>query len=431
MLNPSKRHHPALVEWRTWFLFVTTIVFLFACSSCKKADPTGTSPAGSAAPSASSVIAAPNLHDRPPPKSTRRTTSGEIALGNLGAEIRGLERLVEQRKDDLAIRRNLIESLKLRGEMTGRIADVERAVEMAETLAKDMPDKPEAYLARAALRATLHRFDDAWADLDEAERRGSTAGQTRQKRASILFARGKIDDALVLAEQMRKERATIDTLGFQAVLLGELGRKAEALAAFREAFEIYPDTSPFPVAWLFFAQGQFWEREGNTDLAIAYHRACLERLPAHAHAAAHWARMASPEEAEAIVKPLLDKVDDPELQAVLSAKLEARGAADAAKEHRIEAGARYDELVAKHPEAYVDHAAQFWLDVGGDAPKAFELAKRNLSWRKTARAYELAVVTALAVHDKQAACTLGTEGVGQGRATSMFRAIVNGACGGK
>lgn len=408
-------------------LFATTILCF---SSCNKADPTGVSPTGSASPSAAASTS--SLRDGPPPKLTRRTTSGAIALGNLDGEIQSLERLVDQRNADASSRRSLIEVLKLRGEMTGRIVDVERAAEMAEAWPKDMPDKPDTYLVRASLRAALHRFDAAWADLDEAERRGASAMQTRQKRASILMARGRLDEALPLAQQMRTERATIDTLGFLAVLLGELGRKAEAVAAFREAFDVYGDTSPFPVAWLFFAQGQFWEREGNIELAMAYHRACLERLPTHAHAAAHLARLGPADAAESILKPFGATADDPELDAVLAAKLEARGDVVRAKEHRTKAAVRYDELVAKHPEAFADHAAQFWLDVGGDAPKAFELAKRNLSWRKTPPAFEIAVVAALAVHDKQAACTLGTEGLGLARVTSMFRAIVKGACeGGK
>jgi hypothetical protein len=44
--------------------------------ACKKADPGGAPPSGSAAASATSS-------DLPPPRTERRTTSGEIALGNL------------------------------------------------------------------------------------------------------------------------------------------------------------------------------------------------------------------------------------------------------------------------------------------------------------------------------------------------------------
>jgi hypothetical protein len=39
------------------------------------------------------------------------------------------------------------------------------------------------------------------------------------------------------------------------------------------------------------------------------------------------------------------------------------GHAQEAENWRISAAARYDELVVRHPEAFVDHAAEFWLTV--------------------------------------------------------------------
>ncbi|MBK9266230.1 MAG: tetratricopeptide repeat protein [Polyangiaceae bacterium] len=404
---------------------IVTIAGIAIAFACSKADPKGAAPVGSAASSALLPHVQKHL---PPSKSTRRTTSGDIALGNLDGQISSLERLVAKPSADPQRRRNLIELLMVRGEMAGRIADIERAAALAERFPQDVPDKPDAYITRAKARAALHRFDDAWADLDEAERRGAQPGQTRSKRATILAAQGRLEDALRLALEVRKERPNIDAIGIIAVLLGQLGRQTEAIAAFREAFEANDDSSPFPVAWLFFNQGQFWEREGNKDLAIAFYRASLERLPAYAHAAAHLARLEKPDVAEAILKPLLGTSDDPDLHFVLAVKLKARGDDAGAKAHVSSAMARYDELVARHPAAFADHAAQFWLDAGGDSKKAFELAKRNVLVRKTPEAYELAVTAALASHDRKAACEIGTEGLELSRVSSMFRAIVKGAC---
>jgi tetratricopeptide (TPR) repeat protein len=352
-------------------------------------------------------------------------------VGNLNGQISSLERLASQPNPDPQRLRQLIELLSLRGDMTGRIADIVRAAAMAENLPKDMGDKPDGYLTRASMRAALHRFDEAWSDLDEAERRGAAAAQTRGKRVSILAARGRVDEALTLALKARDERPTIDTIGIVAALLGEAGRKDEAIAAFREAFEATADTSPFPIAWLFFAQAQFWEREGNTELAMAYYKAVLERLPGHVHAAAHAARLATPWEAEKILKPMLESSDDPDVHTVLAVKLRARGDVVEAKTHVDAAAAMYEVLVTQHPAAFADHAAQFWLDAGDDPKKALELAKRNLLVRKTLKAYELAVVAALAAHDRKLACEIGTEGLEQARPTSMFREIVRGTCDAK
>ncbi|WP_459181366.1 hypothetical protein [Streptomyces sp.] len=50
---------------------------------------------------------------------------------------------------------------------------------------------------------------------------------------------------------------------------------------------------------------------------------------------------------------------------------------------RAQAAARYDELLTRHPEAYADHAEEFWLTVGGDPERALRLARQNLMLRPT------------------------------------------------
>lgn len=47
-------------------------------------------------------------------------------------------------------------------------------------------------------------------------------------------------------------------------------------------------------------------------------------------------------------------------------------------------------IPAGHPEAYADHAAEFWLSVGGDPRRALRLARQNLTFRPTPRAHALA-----------------------------------------
>ena len=50
---------------------------------------------------------------------------------------------------------------------------------------------------------------------------------------------------------------------------------------------------------------------------------------------------------------------------------------------------RVTELVLRHPEAYSDHAAGFWLTVGADADRGLQLALQNLAFRQTGRAHAL------------------------------------------
>jgi hypothetical protein len=46
-------------------------------------------------------------------------------------------------------------------------------------------------------------------------------------------------------------------------------------------------------------------------------------------------------------------------------------------------------LVASHPEAFADHAAEFWLAAGANPDKALRWARLNVEIRKTPRAYDL------------------------------------------
>ena len=75
-----------------------------------------------------------------------------------------------------------------------------------------------------------------------------------------------------------------------------------------------------------------------------------------------------------------------------------------ARRWRAAAAKRYDDLISRHPEAFADHAAEFWLAAGGDPKKALALAQTNLRNRRTPRAYELVLQAALAARDMSVAC---------------------------
>jgi hypothetical protein len=49
----------------------------------------------------------------------------------------------------------------------------------------------------------------------------------------------------------------------------------------------------------------------------------------------------------------------------------------------------YTSLVVEYPEAFADHAAEFWLGPGANPNKALELARINFATRKTPRSHAL------------------------------------------
>jgi tetratricopeptide (TPR) repeat protein len=328
------------------------------------------------------------------------TTSGTIAVVNLQAQIDGLAARADRAgparagaAPAVADQAVLIDLLTLRGHVLGRIADYERAAELAERLARDAPDDGMALLARARTRATFHRFPQALADLDAAGRRGAVRAMLDEERAAILAAAGCHDDALALHRAAARRRIGFTTLGALAVLHAERGLVAEAERLFTQARRSYRDVSPFPVASLDFRRGLMWLGEGNLPAARAWFDAARRRVPAYAPALGHLAEVdAALGDRQAAIdrlRPLAVSSDDPDYAASLAGVLRDAGYAEEAGRWRARAAARYDELVLCHPEAFTDHAADFWLSVGGDARRGFLLAWQNFAMHQTARAYAL------------------------------------------
>jgi tetratricopeptide (TPR) repeat protein len=364
----------------------------------------------------------------PPDQHEVSTTDGGIAAGNLNGQIRVLERELAGDPGRAATRIALADLLGFRGLYTAKIADYERALELTEAAVRDTPEVAQAYVARAAARSTLHLFSGALADLDEAERRGVKPAATRSARASILQARGDLDGALALRHAATEADAGIATLGAEATLLGELGRYEEAGRMFHQARASYHNVYPFPVAWSLFQEGVMWERAGLTPRAKAFYAAARERLPVYAHAASHLALIEPPARAIELLTPVVATSDDPEFELVLGQRLREKGDSAEAERHLAQVRSRYDELVDRHPEAFSDHAGWFWLDEGRDPVKALALARANLTVRNNGKAYELAVLAAIAAGSRDEACRLGTEGVSKAHASEMLRGIVTNAC---
>jgi tetratricopeptide (TPR) repeat protein len=356
------------------------------------------------------------------------TTDGAIALGNLEAQIRAQEAALARMPADLGTKQHLVTLVAMRGQYLGRIADRERALALADEMVAAAPGAAQPYLARASARSSLHRFEAALADLAEAEKHKARPPELRSLRASIREAQGDLEGALALRRAAREARADIGTLGTEAALLGELGRYAEAEERFREAAKSYPDVSPFAVAWLFFQEGLMWERAGEPARAKAFHAEALARFPVYAQAAAHLARLVPPARGIELLTPVVAASDDPELELVLAEILRKKGDGDEAERRLSHVQVRYEELCARYPEAFAEHAGWFWLDQGKAPEKALALARQNLAVRRTAKAYELGILAATAAGKPAEACEIGAGVAKVANASEMLRRIAAEAC---
>jgi tetratricopeptide (TPR) repeat protein len=318
-----------------------------------------------------------------------RTTDGTIALSNLEAQIDGLELCASH--GDLASQAwcDLIDLVTLRGQILGRIADYERASALAEQRALDTPDDGIAFLARARTRASLHRFDEALADLDTADRLGADLGPAAE-RAAILQAVGRYDEAMALRRNAADCHADFESLAGLASLHAELGEIAAAETWFDESCRRFRSVSPFPIAQLEFQRGHMWLGHGDLNCARHWFEAAWRRLPAYAQAEGHLAEveyeLGDRNGAVARLRRLASGADDPDYAAQIARMLAEIGEVDEANLWCRHAEERYEQIVARHPAAFADHAAEFWLYVGGNPHRALSLAMLNLETRVTPRA---------------------------------------------
>jgi len=332
-----------------------------------------------------SEISAPAIW---PAASPPTLTDGTIALLNLQAQIDGLEG--HSTSVETA---SLIDLLVLRGLILGRIIDYEQAAQLADRQVAAAIADAAAYMARARTRAVFHRFTEALDDLDHADRISPQDTAAKRERAAILQALGHYHEALVTYEAAADRGGQFERAAALAGFWAERGKTDTAQRFYLQSLSSYRGVSPFPLAQLDFQLGVMWMRHERLNQARTCFEAAIRRVPAYAAAQGHLAEvdadLGEPEAAIARLTPLAISSDDPDYAAQLARILGEIGRGEESVAWRRVAASRYDELIAAHPAAFADHAAEFWLGAGNDPQKGLRLAEFNLRVRQTPRAYDL------------------------------------------
>ena len=359
-----------------------------------------------------------------PPVAALRTTDGAIALGNLDAQVRGLERLAQGGPQAAAAQRQLVDLLGARAQYRAGVADRSRALALADALVAGAPDDPQALLARAAARGGLHGFRAALADAERAAALGAPAEVVEAARAGLLQSLGRYDEALAIRRAHAERAPDTATLGALATLLAERGEHAAAVDAFARARAAYGDVSPFPLAWLQFEEGLMWMRAGDLARAHAHFTEAHTHLPGYVAARCHLAEVEAalgrPQVAVALLEPLAAAGEDPDPAAQLARILAEQGDAAGAARWRARAAARYDELLARYPDAFADHGTEFYLAAGDDPARALALARHNAGIRRSAGALDLLLTAAAAAADDASdACAVARDAASAGDAPAL------------
>jgi len=363
------------------------IALVALAASCSESRPTaGSAPAGSG--SVARLTATPPPGSAEHPHYRNRTTSPKIAVGNLDAQIDSLTKAIAAQPADDAARGRLISALVTRAGHLGTVSDYGRALELAEAGVANRPDDPEALVRRAEVRGALHDFTGAQEDVKAAMNAGDPKNLTGAQ-MSILLGLGDIDSAMEIAHAQAHRQPSIRTIGLEAIILSRLGKIEEAEQKFREAENSFQNVTPFPLVWLYFHWGSMWEDEGDLKRAEALYREGHRRLPQHAHTVAHLALLVPPAEGIALLEGVLERSDDPEYRGML-ARLQETQKPGTGSANLERAKKDFGALLDKHPLAFADHAARFWMGPGLDTDKARGIARENIATRpRHPGAYEL------------------------------------------
>jgi len=325
-----------------------------------------------------------------------RTTSGAIALANLDAEI--AREADEPGVEDL---------LLLRARFLADDTALDRAVTLAESRVGDR----SSLLRRARARSAVHRFQDALKDVESARHSGASPTEVLSLRASILVALGRAEEVVPALEDAVTRRPTNALRTGLAAAYASLGRFTEADRAYAEALAGLDTTSPFPSAWIQFARGTMWaEQAGEPGRGEQLLARAVSELPefvtANVHLAELEAARGDPGAAMARLERVTARSRDPEALAALGVLHAHAGEPVRGGCEILLARERFESLLERHPQAFADHAAEFYLGPGEDPERAWILAQANLAVRVTERSMTLALRAARATRRQDEACAL-------------------------
>lgn len=314
-----------------------------------------------------------------------KTTDGALATRRLDLDIADAERRFERTGGEWGAR--LVSLLLLRARAFGSYTDLDRAAALAATVPA----------AASEVDSARHRFEDVLTRSPQ----GPSADAAR-----IAVGRAEeVVDGLV-AEASAHQRLSDQVLA--AAALSELGDIEGADAQYLAALRSYRDVSPFIVAELYFRRGVLWaEIAGRSDWGRQMYEQGLEHLPGHVTMSVHLAEIEAEngevQRAQARLEALLEAgTEDPEPHVRLAELTRA----EASQAHVTEARRIYTSLLERHPEAFWDHASEFYREAGADPDLALQLAQLNLQARVTDRALGLAVAAAVAADRADVGCAL-------------------------
>lgn len=340
-------------------------------------------------------------------------TDGELAVINHRSVLDRCWHVLRRWPNRPGIAEQIVDGEHRQAHFLGDTMALDRLALLSSELHERDPLSPDTHLIAGQIASMRHHFADAKDHLVKAEAFGAPADGVTRVRLATLQALGEDLPAVLSARRVMSDATgDLSDLVPLGALLADLGKIAEADKTYLKAIRSYRDLSPFPLAWVCFHLGVLWAEmapEPQPPRAAHWYRKAIAYLPAYTHARVHLAELhldaGELEVAEALLVPV-EGSGDPEVMWRLAQISEAAGRTGEARMRLACARSAFDALLVPHELAFADHAAEFYLTVGGDAARARDLALINWANRPTLRARKLALATIEATGEAHLASAL-------------------------
>jgi tetratricopeptide (TPR) repeat protein len=320
----------------------------------------------------------------PQPAAAVNAGTGYAALlDDLDRRSEKLRERADKRTDDWLTRMYLGNLLLERARLTNRLEDFVRLEALLDDALAIAPKGSGPVLLAARFNFTLHRLDVAERHLDTIDGRAIPQADeqmfARALRAEIALQRGQYEAAFAeLTAIAAVARPLVDTT--LALYHANTGDPLKADALLAEALESTLEKDVQRRAWIKLQRGIIAMDRGELLPALKHLRDADAELSGwwlvHEHIAEVYGRLGNHDKAIAIYEELVRTADLPQHMDALASLYRHTGKPQEADELIARAAARWEQQIARFPEAATGHALQHHLQFGAPE-RALELALAN------------------------------------------------------
>ena len=335
------------------------------------------------------------------------TTSPELTLTNLNSQIETLEALLSKNPGRANFRSALFDLISTRAQFAGSYSDFDRL----NKLSSEFPDNEEGLLIKARYYSTVHEFKKV---LDLLSGLDNLNPEVRSLRIRTKLAlREDLENLKKEQLEILSSNKNYSNYMLLAEIESELGNFSKADEYFEESFKSYSDSSPLPLAYMYFRRGVMWSEKADDSVrGLEYYNEAVHYLPQFVNAQVHRAEIISSNgDTQGAILSLSSIVnsEDPEPRGLLAELYLLTGKQNEANNLIKSATDSYSNFLKNYPLAFADHASEFYSGVGSNFELAYDLAIINLTNRKTERSFIVALEAAIKANRNDNLCRLISE----------------------